>query len=159
MAAGLSLRPDQLEPFRRQLNAIAHARLQPADFEPVLQLDLELSLAEVNLGLIEELERLDPIGQGNPAVQVAVRDLSLVGGSRRMGGEAQHARFRVSDGTATAEAVWWNCGNRLMPSGRFDLAVTPQVNVYQGRTSVQLKVLDWQPADSSDSATATGVEP
>jgi single-stranded-DNA-specific exonuclease len=159
MAAGLSLRPDQLEPFRRQLNAIAHARLQPADFEPVLQLDLELSLAEVNLGLIEELERLDPIGQGNPAVQVAVRDLSLVGGSRRMGGEAQHARFRVSDGTATAEAVWWNCGNRLMPSGRFDLAVTPQVNVYQGRTSVQLKVLDWQPADSSDSVTATGVEP
>jgi hypothetical protein len=74
-----------------------------------------------------------------------------------MGDEAQHARFRVSDGTATAEAVWWNCGNRPIPTGRFDLAVTPQVNTYQGRTSVQLKVLDWQPANLSGSGTSLGV--
>jgi single-stranded-DNA-specific exonuclease len=149
MAAGLSLLPGQLEPFRRQLNGVAHSRLQPIDFEPVLQLDMELRLAELNLRLVEELSGLEPMGQGNPPVRMAVRALRLAGEPKRMGGEAQHARFRVADGTATAEAVWWNCSSKTMPSGCFDLAVTPQVNVYQGRSLVQLKVLDWRSAEAS----------
>jgi len=66
---------------------------------------------------------------------------------KRMGGEAQHARFRVKDGAVIAEAVWWNCTGRPMPAHRFDLAVSPQRNEYQGRTAVQLKVLDWRPAE------------
>ena len=147
MAAGLTLRPEQVDPFRRRLNAVARARLRPEDFEPALRLDLELQLSELSFELVDELRRLDPIGQGNPEARVVLRNLQLAGVARRMGGEAQHARFRVANGAAMAEAVWWNCANRPMPAGRFDLVVTPQLDAYQGRTSVQLKVLDWQPAE------------
>jgi single-stranded-DNA-specific exonuclease len=148
MAAGLSLLPDRLEPFRRRLNSVARSRLELEDFEPVLQLDMELSLAELGVGMVKELNALEPVGQGNPPVRIAVRDLRLMGEPKRMGGESQHARFRVADGSGRAEAVWWNCAGQPMPSERFDLAVTPQLNTYQGRTSVQLKVLDWRCAQA-----------
>ena len=44
------------------------------------------------------------------------------------------------------EAVWWNCRNAPLPGERFDLAFTPTVNKYNGRRTVQLRVLDWQPS-------------
>jgi hypothetical protein len=36
----------------------------------------------------------------------------------------------------------------MLPQGVFDLAAAPQLDTYRGRTSVQLKVLDWQPTDA-----------
>jgi hypothetical protein len=44
--------------------------------------------------------------------------------------------------------VWWGAGNELLPVGRFDLAFTPQINAYNGRQTVQLKVADWKQAES-----------
>jgi hypothetical protein len=62
-----------------------------------------------------------------------------------MGRAAQHAKFRVSAGGPILEAVWWNCRDVPLPEGRFDLAVTPTVNEFNSRRTVQLKVLDWRP--------------
>jgi hypothetical protein len=52
----------------------------------------------------------------------------------------------VTDGVVTLEAVWWNGGDQSLPVGRFDLAFAPQINEFNGRRTVQLKVLDWRAA-------------
>jgi len=52
----------------------------------------------------------------------------------------------VTDGAATHEAARWNVGNEPSPAPRVDLAFAPQINDYNGRRTVQLKVLDWRPA-------------
>jgi hypothetical protein len=52
----------------------------------------------------------------------------------------------VTDGSITHEAVWWGAGSEAPPSPCFDLAFAPQINEYNGRRTVQLKVLDWRPA-------------
>jgi hypothetical protein len=61
-----------------------------------------------------------------------------------MGANKQHVKMWVADGTATHEAVWWNAGQGSLPVGRFDLAFAPGINEFNGRTTVQLKVLDWR---------------
>ena len=43
-------------------------------------------------------------------------------------------------------AVWWNGGEKSLPVGKFDLAFAPQINEFNGRRAVQLKVLDWRAA-------------
>ena len=63
-----------------------------------------------------------------------------------MGKEKQHLKLWVTDGAMTHEAVWWNGDKESQPVGKFDLAFAPQVNDYNSRRSVQLKVLDWRPA-------------
>lgn len=58
----------------------------------------------------------------------------------------KHIKMRVTDGgTVTHEVVWWNGGVKLSV-GKLDLAFAPQVNEFNGRHTVQLKILDWQPA-------------
>jgi single-stranded-DNA-specific exonuclease len=65
-----------------------------------------------------------------------------------MGAQKQHVKMWVTDGMMTHEAVWWNGGEKSLPVGKFDLAFAPQINHFNGKRTVQLKVLDWQPAQS-----------
>jgi hypothetical protein len=65
---------------------------------------------------------------------------------QRIGVEKKHVKLWITDGKATREALWWGAGAGELPVGRFDLAFTPQLREFDGSCSVQLKVLDWRPA-------------
>lgn len=142
MAAGLSVHPDNVEALRERLNAVARRTLAPQQLKPVLKLDAEVPLAELALECVEQLGQLAPMGQGNPPVQLACRNLSHRYPPRRMGRDRQHLKLWVTDGRACAEAVWWNAPENEPPRNSFDLAFAPAVNEYNGRRSVQLRVLD-----------------
>jgi len=147
MAAGLSISPDKINLLRERLNGLARLKLKPKDLQPPLRLDAEVELADLNLDALAELEKLKPHGQGNPAAQFCARNLTQKKPPLRMGAKKQHAKLWVTDGAITHEAVWWNAGEGALPAGNFDLAFAPGVNEYNGRTTVQLKVLDWQQSE------------
>ena len=63
-----------------------------------------------------------------------------------MGADKQHAKMWITDGDRTCEAVLWNVKDGALPVGKFDLAFGPELNRYNGKVSVQLKVLDWRDA-------------
>ena len=144
MAAGLTIAPDKIDLLRERLNELAKRALKPEDLQPPLRLDAEVPLADLSLDSLAELEKLKPSGQGNPALQFCARNLTQKKPPLRMGAKKQHAKLWVTDGTVTHEAVWWNAGEGALPAGNFDLAFAPGVNEYNGRTTVQLKVLDWR---------------
>ena len=145
MAAGLTIAPDKVDQFRARLDEIARRTLKPEDLQPPLRLDAEVGLSEITLASLAELEQLQPLGQGNPAVQFCARQLTQKKPPLRMGATKQHVKLWVTDGAVTHEAVWWNAG--ALPDGKFDLAFAPGVNEFNGRTTVQLKVLDWRAAE------------
>ena len=146
MAAGLSIAPENIDRLRQRLNELARRVLKPEDLQPPLQIDAEVGLDEITLESIAELERLKPVGQGNPAVQFCARNLAHQRPLQRIGAEKRHVKMWVTDGLTTREAVWWNGGEKSLPVGKFDLAFAPQINQYNGNRTVQLKVLDWRPS-------------
>ena len=146
MAAGLTIEPRNVDAFRARLNDLARRALQPADFQPPLRLDAAVALPDLSLDSLAELDQLKPGGQGNPAVQFCAANLGHARPLQRMGTQKQHVKLWVTDGAVTHEAVWWNAGGGALPVGRFDLAFAPSVNEFNGRRTVQLKVLDWRPA-------------
>lgn len=148
MAAGVTLAPEKLELFRSRLNELARKVLKPEDLQPQLQIDSEVGLEEMTLDCLHHLDRLQPGGQGNPAVHFCARNLVHQRPLQRVGSARQHVKLWVTDGTTICEAVSWGAGNESLPVGRFDLAFVPQINSYNGRRLVQLKVLDWRPAVS-----------
>ncbi|MBT5925126.1 MAG: single-stranded-DNA-specific exonuclease RecJ [Verrucomicrobia bacterium] len=145
MAAGMSIDPKNLEKFRKRINAYAEQQMTKECLTPILHLDADVPLAELTLDRMEELGRLNPFGAGNSALQFASRRVSLQSQPHRMGREQQHVKFWVSDGRTSYEVLWWNCGKSKLPTGCFDIAYAPQINDYNGRRSVQLKLLDWRP--------------
>lgn len=146
MAAGLSIAPEKVEALRVRLNELARQSLKPEALRPPLRLDAAVTLRELTLASVAELDRLKPFGQGNPAVQFCAVGLTHHRPLQRMGANQQHVKLWVTDGTAVHEAVWWNAGQGKLPVGRFDLAFVPGINEFNGRQVVQLKVLDWREA-------------
>ena len=146
MAAGVSMQSDNLEAFRERLNELAKNKLAKEKLQPTLKLDGSILLHELNLGAVQSLELLQPTGMGLPTFQVAVPQLELNAPVRWMGSDKQHAKLSVTDGQASAEVVCWNAKSDPLPEGRFDLAAQPSINLWRGRRSLQLKMLDWRPA-------------
>lgn len=146
MAAGLTVRPEAVDALRMRLNRLARHALTAEQLRPALRLDAAVPLAELTDHRLAEIERLQPFGQGNPAVQVLVSGVSHAREPQKLGREGQHAKFWVRQNGLELEAVWWGASDKPWPAGRFDLAVVPQINTYRGRSRVQLRVLDWRPA-------------
>ena len=143
MAAGISITCSNLDLFRTRLNEIARRMLKTEHLQPPLRLDAEVGLEEITLESLASLNRLRPTGQGNPDIQFVARNLNHQRPLQRVGADKQHVKMWLSDGGATHEAVWWRAGQESLPVGKFDLAFTPKTEFYQGRRTVQLKVLDW----------------
>jgi single-stranded-DNA-specific exonuclease len=146
MAAGLSIRPDKIDALRERLNELARRALKPEDLQPPLRIDAEVGLDEMNFKMLNELACLKPTGQGNPMAQFYARNLTHARPLQRIGTDRQHIKMWVTDGATTLEAIWWNGGEASLPVGKFDMAFAPQINEFNGRRTVQLKMLDWRPA-------------
>jgi single-stranded-DNA-specific exonuclease len=147
MAAGLTIEPAKVEPFRQRFNEVAKSRLKTEDLQPALRLDSEVKLADMDFGAVRQLERLGPVGQGNAPAQFVARKLTHQRPLQRIGPNKQHVKMWVTDGVNNHESVWWGAGNESLPVGQFDLAFVPRIDTYNGRAAVQLKVLDWRTSE------------
>lgn len=92
MAAGLSMREEDIPLFRREVNE--KCRLQEADFIPRVHIDVPMPLVCGNERLADELEMLGPFGVGNPKPLFAQKEIVFLNG-RIMGANKNFARYRV----------------------------------------------------------------
>ena len=148
MAAGVTVETGNLDLLRSRLNELAKNALKQEQLRPSLRLDAEVGLEEINLEFLKLLQKLKPVGQGNPSVNFLARNLTHQRPLQRVGAEKQHVKMWLTDGTSTQEAIWRRAGQESLPVGKFDVAFAPQVNEYNGQSRVQLKMLDWRAASS-----------
>ncbi len=147
MAAGLRIARDQVAAFTEAFLAEAAQRLAPADLVPKLHLDDEVDLVGLVPPVIELIERMAPFGVGNPRPKLATRPVELVGEPRAVGQGGQHLQFTVRQGRTYRKAIAFGRGDRLEELAdhpRLRLAFEPIINEWNGRRSVELKVLDWE---------------
>jgi len=145
MAAGVSVKPGRLDAFRERINEVAKKTINSEMFQAPLKLDAETNLSEMTLVRIQEMQQIEPTGQGNPEIQLLIPNLTMSGSSFRMGKDKQHVKFWANDDRESCEVIAWNLKPEDEPKGNFDLAVAPQVNSFNGHLSVQLKLIDWRP--------------
>jgi single-stranded-DNA-specific exonuclease len=145
MAAGVSVKPGQVDAFRKRINEVAKKTINAEMFQAPLKLDAETNLSEMTLVRIQEMQQIEPTGQGNPEIQLLIPNLTMSGSIFRMGKDKQHVKFWANDDRESCEVIAWNLKPEDEPKGNFDLAVAPQVNSFNGHLSVQLKLIDWRP--------------
>jgi single-stranded-DNA-specific exonuclease len=145
-AAGVSLLPENIDRFRRELHRQVHLHRDEA--QPTgLFIDVETKLAELNLELVEQVQRLAPFGQGNPTPLFLSRRLTIVN-DRRVGRDGSHRRLTVQQGDGgVLPLMWFNGGDAPTPSGAIDLVYTLSVNEYQGERTLQLLFSAIRPAE------------
>jgi single-stranded-DNA-specific exonuclease len=150
MAAGLSIQPERIAEFRRALSRTVQSMLGQTPPRPPLQIEAYLSLDEINLELVADLERLAPFGPGNPPLVFASRNLRLLSHTP-IGREAEHLLLTIEDEHGqTRRVVWWQAGNEQVPDGRFDLAYSLRSSNYRGQREVQVEWLEARPIETEE---------
>jgi single-stranded-DNA-specific exonuclease len=151
-AAGLSLDPSNLESFRKAFSRSVESVWDSEVSASGLQIDAYVTLDQLSLELVEELERLAPFGPGNPSVQLATRDLYVVE-DMVVGRDGEHRRLVVTDEQGTRQTVlWWQGAGQSCPEGRFDLAYALRARDYRGEMQLQV---EWVDARSRPAQVAT----
>ncbi|MGE5207251.1 MAG: single-stranded-DNA-specific exonuclease RecJ [Chlamydiota bacterium] len=77
-AVGFALPAERVPQLRSAMDSYARTQLTPADFEPLLDLDSELALAQVTPELFDALCRMEPFGLGNPEPKFVARKVRVL---------------------------------------------------------------------------------
>jgi single-stranded-DNA-specific exonuclease len=150
MAAGVKIAADKVEPFTEAFLAEAARRLTSADLLPRLQLDDEVRLEQMTMGVVELIQRMVPFGIGNPRPRLATGPVDLVDAPRAVGQGGNHLQFAVRQGPTYRKAIAFGRGSRrveLADHRSLRLAFEPIINDWNGRRRIELKVIDWKYAD------------
>jgi single-stranded-DNA-specific exonuclease len=147
MAAGMSLKKDDLPAFRRGLAKAVERQLGEIAFEePTLQLDAWLALSDLSLDLADSLELLAPFGAGNPLLTLATRNVTLKS-AIAFGKTKEHLRLNVEDENGEVSSfLWWGgAGEELPPTEtKFDIAYTLRGTSFRGQRQVTLQFKEFR---------------
>lgn len=148
-ACGLSLRPEKLNDFTFYFKQVVSEMLQNADIEPTLKIDLEIQFSELGYKLVDDINKLSPFGLGNPLPVFVSNEVEVVN-VKTIGKDSKHLKLFLKPETNLKnkffEALIWNHNRSVHFNIRdkLKIAYTPKLNSYNGETSIQLEVRDWE---------------
>ncbi len=141
-AAGLSILPEKIESFRRQLNMVSTRMLSEEDLVPKLEIDSELDLEKVNDDLVHLLEKFSPFGPQNMRPVFVSYAAEVVGSPHVVGNN--HLRFRVRKGNKVLDCIGFNLGEYLKGLTYrplfLDIAYVLEHNYWNGSDRIQLRL-------------------
>ena len=161
-AAGFQCEADNLDRFRIAFCEYVDAQSNGATQQLDLNIDAEVPLSGLTLQTVEQMERLEPFGQGNRrpllcSSQIEIRD------PRTIGNGDKHLALRVVQnglalrGVAFGKGYWANELQQL--TDLVAVAFRPVINTFRGQRNVELHLEDWQrTATSSDAPLVTSGE-
>ncbi|MFA5023718.1 MAG: single-stranded-DNA-specific exonuclease RecJ [Patescibacteria group bacterium] len=151
MACGFSIKEEtNLEKFKTKISALATAALNPKDLVPKLKIEAILDFSQINLALAEKISVLAPYGQNNPQPRFVSYDLRI-DDLVTMGFDKQHIKIRLAQSGAADKNMssFWALAFGAAESykefkigDRVDLVYYLEINDFNGRREVQLKIVD-----------------
>jgi single-stranded-DNA-specific exonuclease len=145
-AAGLSIAQEELEQFALSFDRAACGALDAEALIPSTPYDAELSAQEIGVALPQELERMKPFGMGNPEPLFLLKGATVSGSRVLKGG---HLKLQLACGGRSFEAIGFGLAEKEVGQGRIDLLFSPGINVWNGKSSLQLIVKDLRPEEAT----------
>ncbi|MBQ1991015.1 MAG: single-stranded-DNA-specific exonuclease RecJ [Rikenellaceae bacterium] len=147
-AAGLTMKPENVEEFTRRFNAYVEEHIDPQMLIPQVEIDAELLFSDITPAFRRDLNRFQPFGPGNTAPVFITRGASSHGDARLVGAECEHLRMDLMQRqkpNTTLQAIAFQQPTHFewVRSGRpVDVCYTIVENHYRGTVSTQLRVKD-----------------
>ncbi|MCB9493412.1 MAG: single-stranded-DNA-specific exonuclease RecJ [Epsilonproteobacteria bacterium] len=144
-AAGLSLDAKNLPLLKKNLEEQVKASVSPLDLQPKATIDAELELPEINYKLMDDIARLEPFGNSNPAPLFLIRNVTLQQGATLL--KERHVRCSVFSQGIIKPVIFFNRPDLLpifdqIGDQSFNLLAQVMKNEWQGVTRIDLQGLD-----------------
>ena len=142
MAAGFSLKEENVGEFRRRLNE--QSTLTREDFIPKIWIDVAMPLEYISEALVNELKSLEPFGQGNEKPQFAQKNLRIRS-LRALGRNNNAVRMTVvTEQGRPMEAMVFTEADKFVEEAKnsrsMDVIYYPDINEYNGNRTLQIVV-------------------
>jgi single-stranded-DNA-specific exonuclease len=148
MAAGFTVPPGSITELRALLSDLLRQQADEGEKTPVLRIDAEVELTDIDRCLIEDLSLLEPHGMGNPRPLFVSRNVKV--NARRVVG-ADSLKLSVQGGQTFDAIGFGMAGLFSLTSGSIDLVFTPQLNHWKGSERIELEMRDLVPHTQSES--------
>lgn len=145
-AAGLSLKPENLDSFRRRFDEYASTHITDHEMVPEIEIDGELPLRAITTKFFRILKQFAPFGPGNMSPIFLTRKVVDNGYSRVVG--KNHLKFTVANpdnydlqfpAIAFQQGHHWDNMKKMIP---FDICYHVEENYWNGKTTLQLNIKD-----------------
>lgn len=142
MAAGITLKPENIEAFRRRINQYAAEHFPQMPTQTVT-LDCKLNPAALSVSMAQSLTQLEPFGNGNPQPVFGLFNMELSNVTPVGGGG--HLRLTLEKNGAVITAMRFNTKPEELPyhiGDKIDLAVQLEAREFRGQPSLTVIVRD-----------------
>jgi len=142
MAVGLSLKRENFDKFKKAFeNYVAEKDI--SDIVPIIDIDKQIELKDVDYQVVKQLDLLEPFGEANRRPVFVYKNLKI--DSIRALSDGKHLKLTLKDGNAIVNAIGFNLGHlskEYMIGDKIDVAGTLELNSFNGRETVQINVKD-----------------
>ena len=147
-AAGLTLKPEQLDGFREAIEVYVRENILPEQRIPSLTYDMVLGFQEINHKLLRILSQMGPFGPKNMRPVFVTHNCKDLGGTRLVGKSQEHIKLEITDSSGIKiQGIAFGMGVHLITIKNqipFSVLYTLEENQYNGIISLQLKVKDFK---------------
>jgi len=156
MAAGFTVETSKLTLLKKKFEQKAEELLDEEKLTRSLRIDCELDLSIINNNLYNEIQKLAPFGMGNPEPTFVSKNV-VVEDKRVVGNGGKHIKFKFKvhpsdDGSKfKVDGIGFGMGElyqNLHVGDKIDIAYTIDLNVWNGNSSLQLKIKDMKPSST-----------
>jgi len=146
LAAGFTVRQENIPALRRRVAQLVRQQRPEDGADSVLDVDVQVDdLRMLDLAGVEQLEKLEPYGAGNPRPVLSVMGVRVA--SRSIVGGGRHLKLKLNRQGVNLDAIFFSASDWLPEQDSLvDAAFCPQINEYRGQRSVQLQLVDLRPS-------------
>jgi single-stranded-DNA-specific exonuclease len=146
-AAGLTLKPENIEAFAERFEQVVSQTILPAQMIPRIEVDAEISLKDITPEFFYHLKRFRPYGPGNLKPVFVTRNVYDFGTSKVVGREKEHLKLELIESTSPKiiKGIAFGKGHllqKIKTSQPFDICYTIEECVYDTHLPLQLMVTD-----------------
>lgn len=142
MAIGITVKKEKLEDFKKEFEKIAEeAHIE--EITPIINVDAQINLNNINKDMVESLNKLEPFGEGNKMPVFAFKNLKI--DSIRALSEGKHLKLTLKDNNTIVNAIGFNLGHlseEYRIGDKIDIVGVLEINSFNGVESLQINIKD-----------------
>ncbi|GAB2560393.1 single-stranded-DNA-specific exonuclease RecJ [Gracilibacillus alcaliphilus] len=142
-AAGMTLPADNIDILREKLGQLADEQLKESDFKPQLLINGDITISQIDMELIKEMQQLAPFGMGNPKPLFHIE--AVPAEIKQIGATKNHLKLKFTEEGTQLDAVCFGFGSsftQLAKDTVMEVIAELQVNEWNGIRKPQLMVKD-----------------
>ncbi|MEH7106158.1 single-stranded-DNA-specific exonuclease RecJ [Bacillus sp. JJ1764] len=151
MAAGMTLKLEDVAELRDRLNNLADDLLTEEDFVPITYLDEEVNLEDIDLSSLEEMNLLAPFGMDNAKPKVLIKNVDITS-IKKIGSDQNHLKLMVKENESSLDGIGFGLGplvEEISPVSKVsligELSINEWNNIRKPQIFIQdLSVQSWQ---------------